>query len=183
MFKKTLVCLDGSSLAEEILPLIVGQCIGLKNEIILLQVITAHITIPPPQSTHVLTFGIPSKPHQIHTTDIGKSTTLEPKVGLELREIEREQGESKFYLDSLADRYRSKDVKIRTVSLQGDAVETILNYAKKSQASVLALTTHGSGGLKRGLLGRVAQLVLQESEIPVLIVKPRGPKSPEKPRT
>ena len=177
MFKKTLVCLDGSDLAEEILPLVIGQCVGPENEVILLRVITAHITIPPPQSTHVLTFGRTSQPHQIHTTDVGKSTTLEPKVGLELREIEREQGEAKAYLDSLAKRFRAKNLKMRTVTLQGDAAETILNYAQKSQASLIALTTHGNGGLKHGMLGSVAQSVLKESDIPVLIAKPKGSES------
>ncbi len=174
MFTKTLVCLDGSALAEEILPLVIGQCIGTEKEVVLLKVITAHITIPPPQSTHVLTFGRTSQPHQIHTTDVGKSTTLEPKVGLELREIEREQGEAKAYLSNPAERLRSKNLKIRTVTLQGDVVETILNYAKESHASLIALTTHGNGGLRRGVLGSVAQLILRESDIPVLIVKPKG---------
>lgn len=173
MFKKVLVCLDGSPLAEKILPLVIGQC-QLQSEVILLKVITAHITIPPPESTHVLTFGTQSKPDQIHTTDIGKSTTLEPKAGLELREIEREQGEAKFYLNDVADRFRSKGLKIRTLVLQGDVGDTILNYAKSANISLIALTTHGAGSLKRGTLGSVAQLILKESEIPVLIVKPRS---------
>ena len=180
MFKKTLVCLDGSALAEEILPLVIGQCIGLEKEVILLKVITAHITIPPPESTHVLTFGRGSKPDQTHTTDIGKSTTLEPKVGLELREIEREQGEAMAYLNSLAERFRSKNLIIRTVTLQGDPDVTILNYARTGDITLIALTTHGNGGLKRGMLGSVAQFILKESDIPVLIVKPRGEKSSNK---
>jgi nucleotide-binding universal stress UspA family protein len=174
MFNKTLVCLDGSKLAEEILSYVFGHCLGLGSEVVLLNVITAHITIPPPQSTHVLTFGRNSKPDQIHTTDIGKSTTLEPKAGLELREIEREQGEAKAYLENIANQFRSKDLKVKTVTLQGDVGNSILNYAKSSNVSLIALTTHGIGGLKRGLLGGVAQQILKEAEIPVLIIKPKG---------
>jgi nucleotide-binding universal stress UspA family protein len=173
MLKKVLVCLDGSALAEEILPFAIGQCLQ-EDEVILMNVITAHITIPPPESTHVLTFGRESKPDQIHTTDVGKSTTLEPKAGLELREIEREQGEAKAYLNSLAERFRTKDLKIKTLTLQGDVRDSILNYAKSSNVSLIAMTTHGSGGLKRSLLGSVAQFILKESEIPVLIIKPKG---------
>ncbi len=177
MLNKTLVCLDGSKLSEEILPYVIGHCLGTGSEVILLKVITAHITIPPPESTHVITFGRNSKPDQIHTTDIGKQTTLEPKAGLELREIEREQGEAKAYLNDVANQFRSKDLKVKTMTLQGDVGDTILNYAKQSQASLIALTTHGQGGLKRGLLGRIAQYILKESEIPVLLVKPKGEKS------
>ena len=174
MFQKTLVCLDGSKLAEEILPYAAEHSGGCKSELILLQVISTHITIPSPESTHIFTLGLHSKPDQIRTTDIGKSTTLEPKAGLQLREIERQQGEAQVYLESLADRFRSQDLKVRALTLEGEAAETILNYALNNGISLIALTTHGKSGLKHGAFGRVALAILKESEIPVLIVKPKG---------
>jgi nucleotide-binding universal stress UspA family protein len=172
MFDKTLICLDGSKLSEEVIDYAIKYCLGCGCEAILLMVITAHITIPPPQSTHVITIGPNSKPDQIHTTDIGKSTTLEPKAGLQLREIEREQAEANIYLDNIARQFLAKDIKVETVTLQGDIDETILNYANKRKVSLIALTTHGSGDFKRGLLGRVAQFILKKSAIPVMIIKP-----------
>jgi nucleotide-binding universal stress UspA family protein len=174
MFKKTLICLDGSKLAEEILPYAAEHCLGFKSEVILTQVVTAHITIPPPESTHVMTFGRDSKPDQIHTADIGKTTTLEPKVGLELREIEREQGEARAYLEEMASRLHSRGLKARAVILQGDAGQEILNYAVKNGVSMIALTTHGKGGLKGGIAGRTAADILKNAEIPVMLVKPKG---------
>jgi nucleotide-binding universal stress UspA family protein len=174
MFRKTLVCLDGSKLAEEILPFLLESCPQPASEVILLRVITAHITIPPPESTHVYTIGPDSKPDQMRTADIGKTTTLEPKAGLQLREIEREQGEAKAYLESLANAFRARGLKVRTLTLEGDAGETILNYAKNNNISLIALTTHGNGGQKRGKLGRVASLILNEAALPVLIIKPKS---------
>jgi nucleotide-binding universal stress UspA family protein len=177
MFNKVLVCLDGSQPAEEIIRHVTGHCLGSESEVILLQVISAHITIPPPESTHIFTLGRDAKPDQIRTSDIGKSTTLEPRAGLQLREIEREQLDAKTYLDSRAGSFRSRDLKVRTVVLQGEVGETILNYARNTHVSLIALTTHGSGGLKRGAPGSVAQFLLKEAEIPLLIVKPRGSSS------
>ena len=174
MFNKTLISLDGSKLSEEIVPHCIGYCLGSGSQPILLKVFTAHITIPPPESTHVFTIGPDSKPDQIHTTDIGKSTTLEPKAGLQLREIEREQGEAKSYLENLAALFRAKDLKVETVTLEGEVNETILNYANQHKVSLIALTTHGNGGLKHGILGRTAQYILKESVIPVWIFKPSG---------
>jgi nucleotide-binding universal stress UspA family protein len=142
--------------------------------VILLQVIAAHITIPPPESTHVLTFGLDSKPDQTHTADIGKTTTLEPKAGLQLKEIEREQGEAKAYLDTIARYLQSKGIKTRTLTLQGEVSQTILDYIKSSNISLIALTTHGRGGLKRGIVGRIALDILKNAEIPVLLIKPKG---------
>jgi nucleotide-binding universal stress UspA family protein len=174
MFKRTLVCLDGSKLAEEILPYAAEHCLGFRSEMVLLQVITTHITIPPPESTHVITIGRDSKPDQIHTSDIGKTVTLEPKASLQLKEIAREQGEAKVYLDELADRFNSRHLKVKTVTLQGEAAETILNYTSHTEISLIALTSHGKSGLKRGSFGRVALAVLKKVEVPVLLVKPRG---------
>jgi len=174
MDNKTLVCLDGSKMAEEILPFVAESCRLSKSEIVMLQVITTHITIPPPESMHMLTLGRESKPDTIRTTDVGKSTTLEPKVGLELKEIERQQGEAKAYLEGVAQPLRSPVLKIKTLTLEGEVAATILKYAINNRISLIAMTTHGSGGLKRGALGRVAQAVLNESVIPVLTVKPKG---------
>ena len=174
MLDKTIVCLDGSKLAEEILPYVFKHIAGPESEVILLRVFSAHITIPPPGSTHAMTYGVGSKAVQTHTNDTGKSTTLEPKVGLQLREIEREQGEAKSYLEDLAGRFRSKGAKVKTVVLEGEPSEAILTYAVSSNASLIALTSHGTHGLEVGLLGGVAQFMLKESEIPVLMVKPRG---------
>ncbi len=175
MFQKTLICLDGSKLAEEILPYAADHCQGFKSEAILLQVISTHITIPPPESTHVLTFGIDSKPDVIHTADIGKTTTLEPKANLELKEIEREQAEAKGYLNTIANQIQSRDLKVKTLVLHGEAVsEAILDYAKNAKVSLIALTTHGKGGLKHGAFGRVAMEILKTSEIPMLLVRSTG---------
>jgi nucleotide-binding universal stress UspA family protein len=174
MFRKTLVCLDGSKLAEEILPFLLESCPQPASEIILLQVITAHITIPPPESTHIYTLGPDSRPDQMRTADIGKTTTLEPKAGLQLREIEREQREAKAYLESQAGAFRARGLKVKTLTLEGDAGETILDYASHNQISLIALTTHGRGGRKRGKLGRISSLILNEAVTPVLIIQPLG---------
>jgi nucleotide-binding universal stress UspA family protein len=61
---------------------------------------------------------------------------------------------------------------IKTLALQGDVVRIILSYAVKNKVSLIALTTHGKGGLKHGLLGTVAQAILKGSTIPVMLIKP-----------
>ena len=179
MFKKALVCLDGSKLAEEILPYAAEACMLSENEIILLQVIATKITIPPPQSIHAFTLGRKFKPTPTTASDLEGDTTPEAQAGVQLKEIEREQGSAKEYLDRAARPYRIRGLKIRTLVLEGNAGETIVNYARTSGVSLIALTTHGSGGLKHTGLGQTAQFVLRESVLPVLIIKPGGP--PEQP--
>ena len=52
----------------------------------------------------------------------------------------------------------------------GDAVETILKYARDLECGLIIMANHGQGGLVKHKLGSVAHKVLQRSKVPVLIV-------------
>lgn len=53
----------------------------------------------------------------------------------------------------------------------GNPGQEIVKAAKKEKANLIVMGTHGHGILGRALLGSVAQNVLTECEIPVLLVK------------
>ena len=62
-----------------------------------------------------------------------------------------------------------------TVVVDGVPVANgILNTAKERSADTIVVTTHGRGGLPRLLLGRVADKVVRASQLPVLVVRPKG---------
>ena len=48
MFEKILVCLDGSELAEQILPYAVEEARRFQSQVVLLQVVHEHVIITPP---------------------------------------------------------------------------------------------------------------------------------------
>ncbi|HXX92836.1 MAG TPA: universal stress protein [Planctomycetota bacterium] len=54
---------------------------------------------------------------------------------------------------------------------EGDPADSLLKHARSSD--LIVMTTHGLGGLKRWLLGSVAEKVIHEAKVPVLIY--RGP--------
>jgi nucleotide-binding universal stress UspA family protein len=58
-----------------------------------------------------------------------------------------------------------------TRSAVGAPGPEIVRVAKKEKAHLIVMGTHGLGILGRALLGSVAQTVLTQSEIPVLLVK------------
>jgi nucleotide-binding universal stress UspA family protein len=173
MFSRTLVCLDGSKLAEQVLPFIFQSCQRNKDEIILLQVITSNITIPPLESIHIPPFIKKVEAGPVPVSDIGETETKEPEVGSQLAEVAREEFEAKRYLEGIAEPLRQKGFKVSTSALQGDPAKTLLRYADKHKVSLIALTTHGKGGMKRGALGRIAQLILKSWGNPVLLIKPK----------
>ncbi len=55
---------------------------------------------------------------------------------------------------------------------EGRPAEAIAAFARETGADLIALTTHGRGGLSRLWLGSVADELLRASEIPVLAIRP-----------
>ena len=54
----------------------------------------------------------------------------------------------------------------------GNPAEEICRYVKESNIDLVVLTTHGGTGLRRAILGSVAEKVVRHSAAPVLTVKP-----------
>ena len=61
---------------------------------------------------------------------------------------------------------------MKAVTLLGKAEEAIIRYARDNQIDLIALATHGRGGLQNTLFGSVAQHVLRESGLPLLLIRP-----------
>lgn len=53
-----------------------------------------------------------------------------------------------------------------------DIPGAICEFAKKRQADYIAMATHGRSGLRRLLLGSVAEVVVRHSRVPVLLYPP-----------
>jgi len=56
--------------------------------------------------------------------------------------------------------------------LEGDIAEAILDFACQREADLIVLGTHGRGGLRKALLGSVAERVFRHSPVPVLTLGP-----------
>lgn len=63
------------------------------------------------------------------------------------------------------------DIRYRAEWQVGHAAEQILRVAKRSRAHMIVMGTHGHGAVGRAILGSVAQKVVTDSEIPVLMAK------------
>lgn len=76
------------------------------------------------------------------------------------------------YLEGCAARLREQGYEVHTDAVIGPPAATILDYARGYDADLIAISTHGRGGLARLLLGSVASEVLRGATIPVLIKRP-----------
>jgi nucleotide-binding universal stress UspA family protein len=155
MFKKILVCLDGSKLAEQIMPYATEEAIRFQGKLVLLQVVQEPVAFSP---------GIPGDAPVPIQTDIMVEGTKEA--------LDR----ARDYLEKLAAPLRKRGIQVKTVAIPGGASEAILDYANTNSINLITIATHGRGGLRRAVFGSVADHVLRESGLPVLVIRPQDEK-------
>ena len=148
MFQKILVCLDGSKLAEQILPYAAEQAARFGSSLVLLQVVNLA-SIPTPT-------GIESVP-----------------VAVPDNLLQEAEAAARDYLDGLAASLRQRGLKVQCVTLIGRPTESIVSYAEESGFDLIAIATHGHSGLKRLVFGSVADYVIRKSGLPILLIKPK----------
>ncbi|MGH7334897.1 MAG: universal stress protein [Candidatus Rokuibacteriota bacterium] len=144
MYKRVLVPLDGSVLAEGILPFILDIAGPLDIEVVLLRVVHP---IPP--------------------------QVVEGTRHVVLEDVEGRLAEARTYLEPFTQQLAGKGVRVRAEVRHGDPVAEIIECAKTVKADLIAMTTHGRGGLGRVLFGSVAEAVLRRAEIPVFLMRLR----------
>ena len=76
----------------------------------------------------------------------------------------------KEYLAQLAAHLRDAGLKVETAIVEGAVADRILEYVKEHDVDLVAMSTHGYGGIKRRLLGSVTDRVIRSSETPVLVL-------------
>jgi nucleotide-binding universal stress UspA family protein len=76
-------------------------------------------------------------------------------------------------LERLAEDLRQQGVQAKAVVLvAGSTAASILELAHPDQVGMIALATHGRGGLKRVALGSVADKLVRSATVPVLVIRP-----------
>jgi nucleotide-binding universal stress UspA family protein len=154
MFKKILVCLDGSQLAEQIVPYVLSEALAFKSKVILLKVLSIPSLLTPDLP------GFPGVP--VHT-----SSTLDKVV--------KEKDRAKEYLEQISQPLRKKGLRVECITLEGPPGSTITSYANENKVDLIAIATHGHSGLRHLLFGSVAEVVIRDASVPILMIKPKHP--------
>jgi len=151
MFRKILVCLDGSSLSEQILQYASEEALGPDKDIVLLRAVPL---------SHSTTIAVP-----------GVISSVPPSPGPQ--QLAAEETEAKEYLDAKAESLKKIGIKVECVVAVGNAGDEIVNYADKNKVDLIAIATHGRSGIKRMLFGSVTEHVIKNSKLPILLIKPK----------
>jgi nucleotide-binding universal stress UspA family protein len=82
--------------------------------------------------------------------------------------------EAEEYLKGLENHLKAKGLDVDTHVRYGNDAEEILDHAAQKDIDLIAMSTHGRNGIKRFLLGSVAEKVLRHSPKPVYLVRCAG---------
>jgi nucleotide-binding universal stress UspA family protein len=152
MFKKIMVCLDGSELAEKVLPYAVKEAERFESELVLFRVVSEALLVTP-----VLP-GISGLP--IDGARTGKRAIADEK-------------EANDYLKNLVDNIQSEnELRVSFATAQGTAGPAIIQYCQENEIELVAIATHGRSGPGRVVLGSVADYVIRHSSLPLLLIRP-----------
>jgi nucleotide-binding universal stress UspA family protein len=143
MYKKILVPLDGSPLAEAVLPHAQALAKSEGAEIVLLRVAVT----PDPNFFH-----------------------RDPAEGRQITDAIEE--EALDYMKTEVAKLQNEGAKVTAITRDGTIPDTILEVAEETHADVIAMSTHGRAGIQRWLMGSVAEDVVHDSHIPVMLVHP-----------
>lgn len=145
LFKHVLVPLDGSELAAQIVPHAVALGALEEARITLLRVVIPQLAIAKPA----------------------------PVARIDVKDLARKRAEAEDYLATTAEPLRLQGLAMETAIIADQRpARAILNQTKQHAADLIAMATHGHGGVKRIMLGSVADKVVRGASTAVLLHRP-----------
>lgn len=146
MYRRLLVPLDGSPLAEAALSHAEGIARQFESEIVLLRVVVSPYAIVAPD---LVLAGTDSN-HQLFAD------------------------QAELYLKGVVGALAARAIKARAITCDGPVAESILDRAKENRVDMIIMSTHGRGGVSRWVYGSIADRVLQAAPCPVLLIRVAG---------
>jgi len=144
--KSIVVPLDGSELAESVLPTVAELAKTLKLEVVL--------------------FRAYSIPYSAYSSAEGYYAVDYEELLKAMRE------EAVDYLEKKTEAVKKLGIdKVSCVAKEGFAADEIISLSRKSPDNLIAMCTHGRSGVKRWVLGSVTETVVRHSADPVLVIR------------
>lgn len=143
MYRRIIMPVDGSDLAEQVVPHVEA----------LSKAFGAHVTILWVTAPVATVAGVP--------------------VASEERWQTEDDELARPYLEHVQERLLAGGVDVVVERARGVPAKVILERAASSEADLIAMMTHGRSGIKRLALGSVAEEVVRHAECPVLLVRAR----------
>ena len=142
--KTIVVPLDGSELAEAVLPTVTEVAKALNLEVVL------------------------CRAYELAASAYYGSEAYLPNYEEMTQQV---RAEAEAYLREKAEALKGAGLaKVSAVVVEGSGAEQIIRYAREHHEALVAMSTHGRSGVGRWVLGSVTEKVVRHSDDPVLVV-------------
>ena len=151
MYKRIMVPLDGSKLAECVFPHLETVIKGCESpEVIVVQAVEP-LSVP-------------------YGREVSQFTSLEQVKAFETHQ----KVEAEKYLKEIVARLKETGVNAKADVIYGKAGEALSGYATKNDVDLVIIATHGRSGISRWVWGSVADRLIRSACVPVLMVRVPG---------
>ena len=147
MYKKVLVPLDGSELAECVLPHVEAIAKGCQIANVVFVRVIEPVTLP-----------------------IGDAEYFSSDLWTQIES--QEKAIATKYLKQLVSKIKYNGINVESKILSGRVADSLVDYASNNKVDLIIIATHGRSGISRWVRGSVADRILVSARIPVLIVTP-----------
>jgi nucleotide-binding universal stress UspA family protein len=152
VYDSMLVSLDGSEIAAAILPYATELAKRCASHVTLIRVVEsmaqAMATLAPAEP-------MAATPQAIENVSEG---------------IEAEEAAARAYLSHEATQLSAAGLQVDWIVVSGPAGAAIVRYAEEKSINLIAMSSHGRGGIGRAIFGSTADHVVQHTSSPVLIL-------------
>lgn len=150
MYKRILVPLDGSQLAENVLPAVQSIARGVKSKVSLLSIVDIEaIADELPKGRKDLSKSI---------DQMGQNATTK----------------ATDYLKTVSAKLDLPKGSVTFSAILATAADAIVKESEKQPGTMIAMSTHGRSGFQRFYLGSVADKVLHTATVPLLLYSPHS---------
>jgi len=150
MYNHIMVPLDGSELAECVLPHVI------------------FIAKADPGRQITLVRAVP--PLKIYSAEFEGSVAVPEMQRIE----EQSMANARDYLDKQAALLKEKGVNAAVSVIFGDVLDVLTDFAEKNKVDLIIIATHGRSGISRWVWGSVADRILRSARVPVLMIRAPG---------
>lgn len=143
MYKTILVPLDRSKRAEAIFPHVENLALNTGAKVVFMTVIAPPFTAAPTKRS----------------------------IEKQQRDLEAQEKRAAAYLAERRQAFSQNGIEAATLLAHGTVVDEIIAAAKRTDADLIAIASHGRGGLSRAFYGSVTAALLQRIDRPLLLIR------------
>ena len=157
MYQKIMVPLDGSELAECVLPHVESIAKGCSVPNVVFVRVVEPVYLPVAAAS-----------------DGGPVVSEDDAAAMRKGENERNRAAAQEYLDGIIKRGKYDGAALKAEVIIGRPAHDLADYAEKNGVDLIVMATHGRSGVSRWVWGSVADRVLRAACVPVVMVRAPG---------